>query len=72
MTPYYFYMYSISSTDFAAIETPRAEIYKFTMGTPYKINSRTLVFASPGGGIFPFKCPSPEPFRSGSHCSIEF
>jgi hypothetical protein len=42
-TPYYFYIYSISICDFDAIQTPRAEIYIFTTGTPYKISSRILV-----------------------------
>jgi hypothetical protein len=50
--PHYFYTYNISSDDFAVIETTRAEIYLFTMGTPYKINSRTLVLASSGEGFY--------------------
>ena len=50
--PCYFYMYNISSDDFAVIQTIRAEIYLFTMGTPYKINSRTLVLASSGEGFY--------------------
>jgi hypothetical protein len=50
--PHYFYTYNISLDDFAVIETTRAEIYLFTMGTPYKINSRTLVLASSGEGFY--------------------
>ena len=50
--PYYFYIYNISSDDFAVIQTIRAEIYLFTIGTPYKINSRTLVLASSGEGFY--------------------
>jgi hypothetical protein len=46
--PHCFYMYNISSGDSAAIQTARAEIYLFTMGTPYKIISRILVLASTG------------------------
>jgi hypothetical protein len=46
--PHCFYMYNISSDDSAAIQTARAEIYLFTMGTPYKIISRILVLASTG------------------------
>ena len=37
--PHYFYIYNISSNDSAAIQTARAEIYLFTMGTLYKIGS---------------------------------
>jgi hypothetical protein len=37
--PHYFYIYNISSNDSAAIQTTKAEIYLFTMGTLYKINS---------------------------------
>jgi hypothetical protein len=48
--PHYFYIYNISSYDFTAIQTMKAEICLFTMGTPYKINSRTLVLASSGEG----------------------
>jgi hypothetical protein len=44
--PHYFYTYNISSDDFATIQTMKAKIYLFTIGTPYKINSRTLVLAS--------------------------
>jgi hypothetical protein len=62
-TPYYFYMYNISICDFGAIQTPRAEIYIFTMGTPYKISSRILVLASLRTGIFTVECACPEPFR---------
>jgi hypothetical protein len=61
--PYYFYIYNISICDFGAIQTPRAEIYIFTMGTPYKISSRILVFASLWTGIFTVECACPEPFR---------
>ena len=61
---YYLYIYSISVCDFGAIQTPRAEIYIFTMGTPYKISSRTLVFASLRTGIFTVECACPEPFRN--------
>jgi hypothetical protein len=50
--PHYFYTYNISLDDFAVIETTRAEIYLFTMGTLYKINSRTLVLASSGEGFY--------------------
>jgi hypothetical protein len=48
--PHYFYIYNISLDDFAAIYTTRAEIYLFTTGTPYKIDSRILVLASTGQG----------------------
>jgi len=57
--PCYFYMYNISSDDFAVIQTIRAEIYLFTMGTPYKINSRTLVLASSGEGFYHSNLPPP-------------
>jgi hypothetical protein len=50
---YIIYLYNNSS----AIQTIKAEIYLFTMGTPYKINSRTLVFASSGEGFFPLNIP---------------
>ena len=62
-TPHYFYMYNISTCDFGAMQTPRAEIYIFTMGTPYKISSRILVLASLRTGIFTVECACPEPFR---------
>jgi hypothetical protein len=48
--PYYFYIYNISLNDFAVIQTIRAKIYLFTMGTLYKIGSRILVLASTGQG----------------------
>jgi hypothetical protein len=35
------------------------------MGTPYKIDSRTLVPPSLRTGIFIVKCACPEPFRYG-------
>jgi len=38
-TPHYFYIHNISSYDFGAIQTLRAEIYIFTAGTLYKISS---------------------------------
>jgi len=63
MMPHYFYIYNISSHDFSAIQTATGEIYLFTIGTLYKIDRRILVLASFGGGIFPFKCPSPETVR---------
>jgi hypothetical protein len=63
ITLYYFYIYYISIYDFGAIQTPRAEIYIFTMGTLYKISSRILVFASLWTGIFTIECACPEPFR---------
>ena len=50
--PHCFYIYNISSDDSAAIQTARAEIYLFTTGTPYKIDSWTLVFAPSGQGFF--------------------
>jgi hypothetical protein len=62
--PHYFYIYNISLYDFTAIQTARAEIYLFTMGTPYKIYSRILVLASYGGGKLIVKCPSPETLRN--------
>jgi hypothetical protein len=65
--PYYFYMYNISSDDSAAIQTTRAEIYLFTIGTPYKIDSRILVLASMGQGIFPSNVPAR---RHSGHVSI--
>ena len=68
--PHYFYIYNISSYDFAAIQTARAEIYLFTMGTPYKIYSRILVLASYGGGKLTVKCPSPETLRKKSSGGI--
>jgi len=57
--PYYFYIYNISSDDFAVIQTIRAEIYLFTIGTPYKINSRTLILASSGEGFYHSNLPPP-------------
>jgi hypothetical protein len=45
------------------MQTPRAEIYIFTMGTLYKISSRILVLASLRTGIFTVKCACPETFR---------
>jgi hypothetical protein len=62
--PRYFYIYNISSHDFGAIQTPRAEIYIFTTGTPYKISSRALLPPSLRTGIFTVKCACPEPFRA--------
>jgi hypothetical protein len=50
--PHYFYIYNISSHDFDAIQTLRAEIYMFTTGTPYKISSRALLPPSLRTGIF--------------------
>ena len=65
-TPHYFYMYNISICDFGAIQTPRAKIYIFTTGTPYKIGSRILVLATLWTGIFTVECACPEPFRPNS------
>ena len=62
--PHYFYIYNISSYDFTAIQTMKAEIYLFTMGTLYKIYSRILVLAFYGGGKLTVKCPSPETSRN--------
>jgi hypothetical protein len=62
--PYYFYIYNISLDNFAVIQTIGDEIYLFTMGTPYKINSRTPVFASSGEGFYYSNLPPPR--RSGS------
>jgi hypothetical protein len=56
--PHYFYIYNISSDDSATIQTARAEIYLCTTETPYKINSRILVLASMGQGIFPSNVPA--------------
>jgi hypothetical protein len=56
--PYYFYIYNISSNDSAAIQTTRAKIYLFTIGTLYKIGSRILILASTGQGIFPSNVPA--------------
>jgi hypothetical protein len=56
--PHSFYIYNISSDDSAAIQTARAEIYLFTTGTPYKIDSRTLVFAPSGQGFFHSNLPA--------------
>jgi hypothetical protein len=56
-------MYNISSDDFAVIQTIGAEIYLFTIGTPYKIDSRTPVFASSGEGFYHSNLPPPR--RSG-------
>jgi len=64
--PHYFYIHNISSHDFGAIQTPRAEIYIFTMGTPYKISSRALLPPSLRTGIFTVECACPEPFRVAS------
>jgi len=61
--PHYFYIYNISSHDFDAIQTPRAEIHIFTTGTPYKISSRALLPPSLRTGIFTVECACPEPFR---------
>jgi hypothetical protein len=52
-------MYNISLDDFTVIQTIRDEIYLFTMGTPYKINSRTPVFASSGEGFYHSNLPPP-------------
>ena len=68
--PHYFYTYNISLDDFAVIETIRAEIYLFTMGTPYKINSRTLVLASSGEGFYHSNLPPPR--RSANRTSLCF
>jgi hypothetical protein len=69
--PRYFYIYNISSGDSATMQTTRAEIYLFTTGTPYKINSRTLVFASTGQWFFPsnLTAPSHSDQLSWSHLS---
>jgi hypothetical protein len=56
--PYYFYIYNISSNDSAAIQTARAKIYLFTMGTLYKIGSRILILTSTRQGIFPSNVPA--------------
>ena len=64
--PHYFDIYNISLYDFTTIQTARAEIYLFTIGTPYKIYSRLLVFASLGGGNLTVKCPSPETLRQAT------
>ena len=61
--PHYFYMHNISSHDFDVTQTLRAEIYIFTTGTPYKINSRALLPPSLRTGIFTVECACPEPFR---------
>jgi len=61
--PHYFYIYNISSHDFGTIQAPRAEIYIFTTGTPYKISSRALLPPSLRTGIFTVECACPEPFR---------
>ena len=63
IVPHYFYIYNISSHDFGAIQTPRAEIYIFTTGTLYKISSRALLPPSLRTGIFTVECACPEPFR---------
>jgi hypothetical protein len=63
--PYYFYIYNISSNDSTAIQTIRAEIYLFTIGTLYKIGSRILILASTGQGIFPLN------FPARSHSDVE-
>jgi hypothetical protein len=65
--PHYFYIYSISTCDSGVIQTPRAEIYIFTMGAPYKISRRILVFASLWTGIFTVECACPEPFGPPVH-----
>ena len=57
-------MYNISAHDFGTIHTTKAEIYIFTMGTPYKISSRALLPPSFRTGIFTVKCHCPETFRS--------
>jgi hypothetical protein len=64
--PHYFYIYNISSDDSAAIQTARAEIYLCTTETPYKIDSRILVLASMGQGIFPSNVPARR--HSGYFC----
>jgi hypothetical protein len=43
---------------FGVIKTARAEIYLFTTGTLYKIDSRTLVFAPSGQGFFHSNLPA--------------
>jgi hypothetical protein len=59
----FIYIYNISSHDFGAIETPRAEVYIFTTGTPYKISSRALLPSPLRTGNFTVECSCPEPFR---------
>ena len=49
------------------IQTARAKIYLFTTGTPYKISSRILVFASLWTGIFTIEYACPEPSRPKLH-----
>jgi hypothetical protein len=49
--PHYFYIYSISSNDFGAIRLLGVAIIFFTTETLYKIDRRTLVFASTGEGF---------------------
>jgi hypothetical protein len=49
------------------IQTIGAEIYLFTIGTPYKIDSRTPVFASSGEGFYYSNLPPPR--RSGEEVS---
>jgi hypothetical protein len=56
--PHYFYIYNISFDDSAVIQTARAEIYLFTTGTLYKIDSQTLVFAPSGQGFFHLNLPA--------------
>ena len=65
------FIYIISSHDFGAIETPRAEVYIFTMGTPYKISSRALLPSPLRTGNFTVECPCPEPFRYKSYLIAE-
>jgi hypothetical protein len=55
--PYYFYIYNISACNSVTIQTTRAKIYLFTMGTLYKIGSRILILASIGQGILQKKVP---------------
>ena len=59
-------------TIFSVIETARAEIYLFTTGTPYKIDSRTLVFAPSGQGFFYSNLParSHSGFKRSANCAL--
>ena len=56
-TPYYFYIYNISSDDFTAIPDYQSVCLLICIGVSVQIGSRILVFASTGQGLFKKKVP---------------
>jgi hypothetical protein len=62
--PHYFYIYYISSNDFAVILDSMGWNLLICIGVLVQMSSRFLVLASFGGGNLLFKCPSPETLRT--------